>query len=193
MPWTVVVCHGCNAINPSFPPYRHSPVLCWRLCCSKMAFPSQTHYAEFCLFLVRCLLLPSIAQNGCGEMQGSGRCCSAFPLCARRALGVCGCPGQEKGWPHGWHIREHLRTTAYHSSQVTDLSWALMQVLLCLSAWCREVGYIFLFFTPLGIKEMTLSIMFGEVLLGSTGTICTFSSCWLTPGKLNHELFLFTG
>lgn len=57
MPWTVVVCHGCNAINPSFPPYRRSPVLCWRLCCSKMAFPSQTHYAEFCLFLVRCLLL----------------------------------------------------------------------------------------------------------------------------------------
>lgn len=29
-------------------------------------------YAEFCLFLVRCLLLPSIAQNICGEMQGSG-------------------------------------------------------------------------------------------------------------------------
>lgn len=143
-------------------------------------------YAEFCLFLVRCLLLASIAQNVCGEMQGSGWCTSGFALCVRRALGVCGYPGQVKGSPHGWHTREHLRTTAYHSSQVTDLAWALIQVLLCLGAWCRGVGYIFLFYTPSGMKEMTLSITFCEVLLGrgSIGTSCTFSSHWLTLGKL---------
>lgn len=29
-------------------------------------------YAEVCLFSVRCLLLPSVAQDVCGEMQGSG-------------------------------------------------------------------------------------------------------------------------
>lgn len=141
-------------------------------------------YAEFCLFLVRCLLLPWIAQNICGEMQGSVWCTSAFALCAKRALGVHGYPGWEEGCPHGWHIREHVRTAAYHSSQVTDSSWALIQVLLCLSAWCREVCCIFLFFTPLGIKEMTLSVMFCEVLSGSgsIGMSCTFSShWWLNP------------
>lgn len=144
---------------------------------------------------MRCLLLPSIAQNVCSEMQGSGWCTSAFALCVRRAPGICGYPGQEKGSPRGWHIRQLLRTTAHHSRQVTDPSWALIQVLLCLSACCREVGYIFLFFTPPGMKEMTLSIAFCEVLLGhgSIGTSCTFGNHWLTLEKLKHELVLFIG
>lgn len=96
--------------------------------------------------------------------------------------------------------REHLRTTVYYSSQVTESSWALIQVLLCLSAWWREVCYVLLFFTPLGIKEMGWSITFCEVLLGhgSIGTSCTFSNhWWLNPGEAEtvheHELFLFTG
>lgn len=114
--------------------------------------------------------------------------------CVLRALGVPGYPGLQEGCPCGWRTRERVRTAAYRSSQVTDSSWALIQVLPCLSAWGREVGYIFLFFTPLGRKDVELSITFCEVLLGhgSIGMSCAFSGhWWLNPREAETWILSF--
>lgn len=152
-------------------------------------------YAEVCLFLVRCLLLPSVAQVVCGEMQCSGWCTRLLPCVLGELLVFVATLAGSKNAPVGGTSGKHVRTIAYLSSQATDSSWALIQVLLCLSTWCREVCSIFLFFSPLHVKEMTLSITFCGMLLGhgSIGTSWLSAAIDdLTQGKLKQELLLFT-
>lgn len=167
-----MVCQGCNAISSSFPPCRCILVLCWCLCCLKRHFL----LTPLCwvLFIFSEVFTSAFNCSKCLQWDAG-----LWVMHECFCLGVCGYPGWEKGCPSG-NTLELLHTTAGRSQSCPELWFRF-----CSVSVPDVVCYIFLFFTPLGIREMALSITFCEVLLGhgSIGTSCAFNQLLVTSPR----------